>query len=48
MVDGQAGQCMGMHGLLQPGLVRLDLGVGGGLDGGGKEMVDVVSCEMED
>ena len=29
-----------------PGLVRLDLGVGGGLDGDGKEVVGVVSCEM--
>ena len=30
-----------------PGLVRLDLGVGGGLDGDGDEVVGVVSCEME-
>ena len=30
-----------------PELVRLDLGVGGGLDGDGEEVVCVVSCEME-
>ena len=30
-----------------PGLVRLDLGFGGGLDGGGEEVVGLVSCEME-
>ena len=29
------------------GLVRLDLGVGGVLDGDGEEVVGVVSCEME-
>ena len=29
-----------------PGLVRLDLGVGGGLDGDSEEVVGVVSCEM--
>ena len=29
------------------GLVRLDLGVGGGLDGDSEEVVGVVSCEME-
>ena len=29
-----------------PGLVRLDLGFFGGLDGDGKEVVGVVSCEM--
>ena len=27
-----------------PGLVRLDLGIGGGLDGDGEEVVGVVSC----
>ena len=26
--------------------MRLNLGVGSGLDGGGEEMVGVVSCEM--
>ena len=32
-----------------PGLVRLDLGVGGGgLDGDGEEVVSVVSCEIND
>ena len=30
-----------------PGLVSLDLGVGGGLGGASKEVVGVVSCEME-
>ena len=30
-----------------PGLVRLDLGVGAGLDGDGEKVVGVVSCEME-
>ena len=30
-----------------PGLVRLDLGVGGGLGGAGEEVVGVVSCKME-
>ena len=30
-----------------PGLVTLDLVVGGGLDGDGEEVVGVVSCEME-
>ena len=30
-----------------PGLVRLDLGVGAGLDGDGEEVVGVGSCEME-
>ena len=31
-----------------PGLVRLDLGLGAGLDGDGEEVVGVVSgCEME-
>ena len=50
--DGQAGPYMGLCmgdawvGIL-PGLVMLDLGVGGGLDDDGGEMVDVVSCEME-
>ena len=39
------GWCMGGAWLL-PGLVRLDLGVGGGLDGYGEEVVGVVSCEM--
>ena len=29
------------------GLVRLDLGVGGGLDCDGEEVVGVVSCEMK-
>ena len=29
------------------GLVRLDLGVGSGLDGEGEEVVGVVKCEME-
>ena len=29
-----------------PGLVRLDLGVGGGLDGDGEEVVGVVSSPM--
>ena len=35
-----------VHGALGvlPGLVRLDLGIGGGLDGGGEEVVGVVSC----
>ena len=30
-----------------PGLVRLDLSIGGGLDGDGEEVVGVVSFEME-
>ena len=30
-----------------PGLVMLDLGVGGGLDGDSEEVAGVVSCEME-
>ena len=31
-----------------PGLVSLDLGIGGGLDGDGEEVIVVVSgCEME-
>ena len=30
-----------------PGLVMLDLGISGGLDGDGEEVVGVVSCEME-
>ena len=30
-----------------PGLVRLDLGVGGGLDVDSEEVVGVVSCEMD-
>ena len=56
--DGQVGPCMGrcMGGVLfgawvvyewLSGLVRLDLGIGGGLDGDGEEVVGVVSCEME-
>ena len=48
------GRCMGgawfdawvVHGWL-PGLVRLYLGIGGGPDGDGEEVVGVVSCEME-
>ena len=36
------GKCM----CVVPGLVRLDLGVGGSLDGDGEEVVVVVSCEM--
>ena len=35
-----------LHGAL-PGLVRLDLSIGGGLDGDGEGVVGVVSCEME-
>ena len=30
-----------------PGLLRLDLSIGGGLDGDGEEVVGVVSCELE-
>ena len=30
-----------------PGLVMLDLCIGGGLDGDGEEVVGVVSCEMK-
>ena len=53
------GRCMGWcmvssHGLIGgawvgvlPVLVRLGLGVGGGLDGDGEEVVGVVSCEVE-
>ena len=33
------GKCMG----ILPGLVRLDLRIGGGLDGGGEELIGVVS-----
>ena len=35
------GKCM----CILPLLVRLDLGIGGGLDGDGEEVVGVVSCE---
>ena len=33
--------------IVLPGLVRLDLGVGGGLDGDGGEVVGVVSCTAQ-
>ena len=33
--------------VILPGLVTLDLGVGSCLDGEGAELVDGVSCEME-
>ena len=40
-----------MHGssawVVHGGVGRLDLGFGGGLDGGGEEVVGLVSCEME-
>ena len=38
-----------MHVCVLPGLVRLDLSIGGGLDGDsdGEEVVGVVSCEIE-
>ena len=42
------GRCVGgawVLGML-PGLVRLGLGVGGGLDGEEGEVVGMVSCEM--
>ena len=51
------GWCMVVHGIvlvyggggLLPGLVRLDLSIGGGLDGDDEEVVSVVSgCEMGD
>ena len=42
--------CLGGGGVMHmcelPGLVRLDLGVGGGLDGDSGEVLGVVSCEM--
>ena len=55
MFDGQAGPCMGWCmglgrcmgcGWGLPGLVRLDLGIGGGQDGDGEELVGVVLCEL--
>ena len=42
--------CMGdddVHMCILPGLVMLDLGIGGGQDGVGEEVLGVVSCEME-
>ena len=46
------GWCLGVVGVIRMlcdylDLVRLDLGVGSSLDGDGKEVVGVVSCEME-
>ena len=42
LCDGGWGKCM----CVLPELVRLDLGVVGGLDGDSEEVVGGVSCEM--
>ena len=53
MDDWQAGpcmgRCMGRCICVLPGLVRLNLSIGGGLDSGGDggEVVGVVSCEIK-
>ena len=39
--------CVGVGGSMLPGVVRLELGVGGSLDGNGVEVVGVVSYGME-